>query len=78
MRVLIRPDWAGHFTMQQIRQTADQIIHKFKTAEQLIAQVKTVADVCRAIEVNQPTYHRWKQQYLTLSIRKVSLADCDE
>jgi hypothetical protein len=34
-----------------------------KTAEQLIAQGKTVADVCRAIEVTQPTYHRWKQQY---------------
>ena len=33
------------------------------TAEQLIAQGKTVADVCRVIEVTQPTYHRWRQQY---------------
>ena len=24
---------------------------------------KTVADVCRVIEVTQPTYHRWRQQY---------------
>ena len=46
-----------------IRHTAEQIIRKLKTAEQLIAQDKTVADVCRAIEVTQPTYHRWKQQY---------------
>lgn len=45
------------------RHTAEQIIRKLKTAEQLIAQGKTVADVCRAIEVTQPTYHRWKQQY---------------
>ena len=33
------------------------------TAEQLIAQGKTVAAVCRVIEVTQPTYHRWRQQY---------------
>ena len=63
MRVLIRPDWAGDFTMKRIRHTAEQIIRKLKTAEQLIAQGKTVADVCRAIEVTQPTYHRWQQLY---------------
>jgi putative transposase len=33
------------------------------TAEQLIAQGKTVADVCRVNEETQPTYHRWRQQY---------------
>jgi putative transposase len=33
------------------------------TAEQLIAQGKTVADVCRMIEVTQPPWHRWRQQY---------------
>ena len=63
MKVLIRPDWVGDFTMKRIRHTAEQIIRKLKTAEQLIAQGKTVADVCRAIEVTPPTYHRWKQQY---------------
>ncbi len=63
MRVLNRPDWAGDFTMKRIRQTPEQIIRKLKTAEQLIAQGKTVADVCRVIEVTQPTYHRWRQQY---------------
>ncbi len=63
MRVLIRPDWAGDFTMKRIRHTAEQIIRKLKTAEQLLAQGKSVADVCRALEVSQPTYHRWKQQY---------------
>jgi hypothetical protein len=33
------------------------------SAEQLIAQGKTVADVCRVIEVTQETYHRWRRQY---------------
>jgi hypothetical protein len=41
MRVLIRPDWAGDFTMKRIRHTPEQIIRKLKTAEQLIAQNKT-------------------------------------
>ena len=58
MRVLNRPDWARDFTMKRIRHTAEQIICKLKTAEQLIAQGKTVVEVCRAIEVTQPTYHR--------------------
>ena len=48
--------------MKRIRHTAEQIIRKLKIAEQLIALGKTVADVCRSIEVTQPTYHRWKQQ----------------
>ena len=71
MSVLSRPDWAGDSTMKRTRHTAEQIIRKLKpkasakqwTAEQLIAQGKTVADVCRVIEVAQPTYHRWRQQY---------------
>ena len=36
--------------MKHIRHTAEQIIRKLKTTEQLIAQGKTVSDVCRAIE----------------------------
>ena len=46
----------------QAHSTAEQIIRKPKTAEQLIAQGKTVADVRRVIEVAQPTYHRWRLQ----------------
>ena len=38
----------------------EQIIRTLKIAEQLIAQGKTVADICRAIKVTQPTDHRWK------------------
>ena len=49
--------------MKHSRHTAEQIIRKPKTAGQLIAQGKTVAHVCRVIEVTPPTYHRWRQQY---------------
>jgi hypothetical protein len=51
MRVLSRPDWARDSTMTRMRHKAEQIIRKITTAEQLIAQGKTVADVCRVIEV---------------------------
>ena len=49
--------------MKRTRHTAEHIIRKLRTAEQLIAQGKTVADVCRVIEGTQQTYHRWLQQY---------------
>ena len=42
MRVLIQPDWAGDSTMKRTRHSAEQIIRKLKTREQLIAQGKTV------------------------------------
>jgi len=41
----------------------EQIICKPTNGEQLIAQGKSVDEVCRVIEVTQPTYHRWRQQY---------------
>ena len=40
-----------------------QIIRKLRTAEQLLNEGQTVADVCRALEVSAPTYHRWQQLY---------------
>lgn len=47
--------------MKRTRHTAEQIIRKLRTAEQLITQGKTVAEVCRVIEVMQLTYHRRRQ-----------------
>jgi len=38
--------------MKRTRHTPEQIIHKLKTAEQLLTQGKTIADVCRAQEVS--------------------------
>ncbi|MFM7314299.1 MAG: transposase [Cyanobium sp.] len=49
--------------MKRTRHTAEQIIRRLKTAEQLIAQDRTAVEVCRVIEVTQSTYHRWRQQY---------------
>ncbi len=46
------------------RRTPEQIIRKLRTAEQLLNQGQTVADVCRSLEVSAPTYHRWQQLYV--------------
>jgi len=40
---LSRPNWAWDSTMKRTRHIAEQIIRKLTTAEQLIAQGKTVA-----------------------------------
>jgi putative transposase len=49
--------------MKLTSHTAKQNIRKLKIAAQLFAQGKTLADVCRVIEVTQPTYNRLRQQY---------------
>jgi len=43
--------------------TPEQIIRMLRTAEQLLNQGQTVADVCRALEVSALTYYRWQQLY---------------
>jgi len=37
--------------MKRTRHTHEQIIRKLKNAEQLLAQGKTVTNVCRALDV---------------------------
>jgi transposase-like protein len=49
--------------MKRKRHNPEQIIRKLRTAEQLLNQVQTVADACRALEVSAPAYHRWQQLY---------------
>ena len=68
MKVFTRPDRKS--IIRYNRHIGEQIIHKLKSAEQLIAQGKTVADVCRIIEVRRTqgprSYWRrrsWKRRY---------------
>jgi len=56
-----RPSRGLDHQIQQAHSGADH--PQFKTPEQLIAQDKTVADVCRVIEVTLPTFYRWRQLY---------------
>ncbi len=36
---------------------------KFRQADVLIGQGKTVPEVCKEIEVSEQTYYRWRQKY---------------
>ena len=44
--------------MKRKRHTPEQIICKLRTAEQLLNQGQSFADVCGALEVSASTYHR--------------------
>jgi len=45
------------------RHTPEQIIRKLRTADGLLAEGKDVAEVARALEVSEQTYHRWRAQF---------------
>jgi transposase-like protein len=49
--------------MKVKRHNPEQIIRKLRTLEQLLNQGQAVADVCRALEFSQATYHRWQKLY---------------
>ena len=51
------------FTMKRRRHTPEQIVRKLRVADALLAEGKEVAEVARALEVSEPTYHRWRNQY---------------
>ena len=40
-----------------------EIVAKLRQADVLIAQGKTVPDVCREIGVTSQTYYRWRNKY---------------
>ena len=49
--------------MARKRYPIEQIIHKLREAEVRISQGATVAQACKAIEVAEQTYYRWRKEY---------------
>ncbi len=49
--------------MKARRHTPEQVIRKLREGERLLAQGKEVGEVCRHLEISEPTYHRWRNQY---------------
>ena len=43
--------------------TSEQIIGHLRQAEILIAQGKSIAQVCKTICVSEQTYYRWRKEY---------------
>jgi len=49
--------------MKAKRHTPEQIIRKLREAEVMAAEGKSVAEIARALEVSEPTFARWRNQY---------------
>ena len=43
--------------------TPEQVISNLREAEVLLSQGKTTAEVCRALDVSEQTYYRWRKEY---------------
>ena len=49
--------------MPRKRFTPEQTIGNLPGAEVLLNQGKTTAEVCRALNVSEQTYYRWRKEY---------------
>ncbi len=49
--------------MPRRRHTPDQIIRKLREADRMLGEGADIAAVARHLEVSEPTFHRWRNQY---------------
>ena len=49
--------------MKRRRHTPEQIVRKLREADRLLAEGVEVPEVCKALEVSEATYHRWRTQF---------------
>ncbi len=49
--------------MRAKRHTPERIIRKVREAEVMLGEGKTSAEVAKALEVSENTFHRWRKQY---------------
>jgi transposase-like protein len=50
---------------------AEEIIRKLRQADVLIAQGKTVLEVCREIGVSDGTYYKWRKDYGGVTVDQI-------
>lgn len=53
--------------MKRKKHSPEQIVKKLRKGDQLLAAGKSVAEVIVELEISQPTYHRWRKQYGSMS-----------
>ena len=53
----------GNDHEKQCRHTPEQVIRKLRDGDRLLGEGKSIAEVCKALEVSEPTYHRWRNQH---------------
>ena len=50
-------------TVKAKRHTPNQVIRKLREAERLLGEGNSTAEVAKALEVSENTFHRWRNQY---------------
>jgi len=46
------------------RHTPEQVVRKLAQADRrMLAEGKDIADVCRELQVSEPTFYRWRNQF---------------
>jgi len=45
------------------RYSPEQIVMKLRQAEVILSQGQTIAQACKAIEISEQTYYRWRREY---------------
>ena len=49
--------------MKRRRHTPEQVIRKLREADKMLAEGRELPEVCKALEVSEATYHRWRAQF---------------
>ena len=49
--------------MKRRRHTPEQIVRKLREADRMLGEGIETPEVCKALEVSEATYHRWRAQY---------------
>ena len=49
--------------MKRRRHTPEQVIRKLREADRMLGEGATIAEVAKALEVSENTYHRWRAQF---------------
>jgi putative transposase len=49
--------------MKRNRHSTEQIIEKLRQADVALGKGQKVPEVCKALEITEQTYYRWRQKY---------------
>jgi transposase-like protein len=49
--------------MKRTRHTPEQVIHKLREADRMLAEHRGIAEIAKDLGVSENAYHRWRNQY---------------
>ena len=49
--------------MKGRKHTPEQIVRKLREADRMLGEGQGIADVAKALEISEQTFHRWRTQY---------------